>query len=438
MPGTLSDALYERLLDAFPPHRPYPPAAFRQAPMPAPVAHFLAERLRRRLDRERADAPPSAWFDAAHPEVQQARQALADALARHGQFPAEAWAAALHEAVEAVTGYLERPAAALAAFVFESGGDAVSAQTVAQRMRYFSGYDYLHEAVRLYVERKGSAVIERADFAQVLRRIDRTYTQDFDADAWVGLLTPLFDLARAARPGHETVPLPVLARFFEDKDAEVVVERLQAARARQGLAALDRAGLRRLLAAFARETVTPAANGTPRPAAPAPAEAPAPASPAGPAGPVPLWKQFQQGAPPRTAPARPAPPPPAPAAPAPATPAASRSTPTRPAAGGPQPRWMQFRAPAEDAAPPPPPADRTALERAVLGEAGPINRALFVKHLFRSDADGYERVLRALYGAASWPEASRIIADEVFRKNGVNIYSEPAVLFTDAVEARFS
>ena len=430
MPGTLSDALYERLLDAFPPHRPYPPAAFRQAPMPAPVAHFLSELLGRRLGREAAPAPPSAWFDAAHPEVQQARQALADALARHGRFPSEAWAAALHEAVEAVTGYLERPAAALVAFVFEGGGDGVSAETVMQRMRFFTGYDYLHEAVRLYVERRGSAIIERADFAQVLRRIDRTYTQDFDADAWVGLLTPLFDLARAARPGHETVPLPVLARFFEDKDAEVVVERLQAARARQGLAALDRAGLRRLLAAFARETVTPAANGTPRPAAPAPAEVPAPA---GPAGPVPLWKQFQQGAPPRNAPARPAPPRTAPPA-APAAPAA----PAHPAAGAPQPRWMQFRAPAEDAAPPPPPADRTALERAVLGEAGPINRALFVKHLFRSDGDGYERVLRALYGAASWPEASRIIADEVFRKNGVNIYSEPAVLFTDAVEARFS
>jgi len=73
----------------------------------------------------------------------------------------------------------------------------------------------------------------------------------------------------------------------------------------------------------------------------------------------------------------------------------------------------------------------------VLGEPGLRNRELFITHLFNGDRSAYLRVLRLLRDTPTWAEASQLIAREVFRRYQVNIYSEPAVAFTDAVERRY-
>ena len=107
---------------------------------------------------------------------------------------------------------------------------------------------------------------------------------------------------------------------------------------------------------------------------------------------------------------------------------------------------MQYRAeqetdePAPTAAPassPPAPADLDLIEQAVLGEEGAGQRDVFVTHLFARSIDAYERVLRQLHATTNWPEASKIIADNVFRPFKVDIYSDPAILFTDTVEAGY-
>ena len=107
---------------------------------------------------------------------------------------------------------------------------------------------------------------------------------------------------------------------------------------------------------------------------------------------------------------------------------------------------MQYR---EDETPPPPasttaspasppgPTELARLEEAVLGEAGTGLRAMFVNHLFARSLDTYEQVLRRLHATASWSDASKIIAEDVFRTFKVNIYSDPAILFTDTVEAGY-
>jgi hypothetical protein len=81
--------------------------------------------------------------------------------------------------------------------------------------------------------------------------------------------------------------------------------------------------------------------------------------------------------------------------------------------------------------------DLLPLERAVMGERGPANRDLFVRELFNGSAEDYRQTLQRLREAPNWTRASQIIAQDVFRTHRVNIYSEPAVLFTNAVEDRF-
>ena len=111
------------------------------------------------------------------------------------------------------------------------------------------------------------------------------------------------------------------------------------------------------------------------------------------------------------------------------------------AEGGAAPLWQRFAEPATAPlvravpAPAPPSGSLDDVERRVLGEGADDRRDGFVAELFGGSADDYHRTLLALDGARSWTEATQIIARDVFQKHRVNIYSDPAVAFTDAVEA---
>ncbi len=77
------------------------------------------------------------------------------------------------------------------------------------------------------------------------------------------------------------------------------------------------------------------------------------------------------------------------------------------------------------------------LEHDVLGSFGAGNREMFVEHLFAGSNDEYERLLTLLRGLDSWDDASQVIAEEVFKRYQVNIYSPAAITFTEHVEEQF-
>ena len=129
------------------------------------------------------------------------------------------------------------------------------------------------------------------------------------------------------------------------------------------------------------------------------------------------------------------------------------------AAGDDEPLWRRFAAGGTAAPPAPEAREPVAKERArqtlheaisapltadapveeaeaaVLGPAAE-NRAWYIEHLFDYDEDAYDRVIGLLARSRSWTDATQIIGREVFRRYKVNIYSEPAVSFTEAVEAQ--
>jgi hypothetical protein len=160
---------------------------------------------------------------------------------------------------------------------------------------------------------------------------------------------------------------------------------------------------------------TPASSEAPQSgAAPdGPSSVPSPA----PSEPEPLWKRFAESGrsteppvPPRTSAPNPTPSPSPPSAP--------------PAAAG-------------------DPADRPSeplarLETRLLGASATERRDWYVGQLCSGSEPEYRRILEQLDAAPSWTEATQIIAREIFRKNQVNIYSDAAIAFTDAVEARFT
>ena len=168
----------------------------------------------------------------------------------------------------------------------------------------------------------------------------------------------------------------------------------------------------------------------------------------GSAGPVPLWKQFHKKLNAPISADRSS-------DPAKALPSATRSgaaapaqtsKPTRAAsASDPEateesvkPLWLRYQTkPERPREAPAAMADVGELEQSVFGREDVERRRRFINELFDGSSDAYLEVLGELQHAGSWAQASGVIADKVFRRYRVNIYSDVAVTFTNAVERRF-
>ena len=446
-----SAALARHLLDAFPPSRAYAKADLDRLPLP--LGHFLSFRLDERVAN--AAHVGEAWVDAEAPAVRAAADVFRQALADHARIPAAEWEAALTEAVERVVAYLADPVATASAFAFEGPEGTLTAEPLLHRMAAFSPYPYLREIAERFFQRKAVEAMDRAAFERLLRRIDRQMVAGFGPADWLTLLDPLFDLLAPLSP--EGLPTPLLQRLFEAKGLG------DFARDLEGPETYTQAGLRYALEeafpelddeAPAPPEAAPLAVVESEPAAPeteegvveasvleeAPEEPSAAATPEeampeepGPEAPPqdestsaeePLWKRLAR----HQEEAAFAPPPSAPVEE--------------------EPLWKQLARQRGDSAEPPPasptpptgrrPPPLAQLEARVLGDGAAERRDWFVRALAGGSEVEYRRVLELLDRAASWDEAWPIIARELFRKHGVNIYDEAAVAFTDAVEARFS
>ncbi|WP_263810135.1 hypothetical protein [Salinibacter pepae] len=372
---SLADALSERLLDTFPADQAYTKADWATDAMPGPLRHYLTHLLRHHHRREARQLRRARtdWVDYDHPEMEQATHAFLNATEQHLQVPRDQWTDTLRTAARRTTNYLVRPVPTLRAFVFEDAAGAVPVPQVQWRMRFFGPYAHLRNAVQAFADKQDRDAFTPDAFERVLRRVDERMTADFDADRWLDLLDPLFDTARCATDLHRPTD----------------------------------------------EASAPQSNSSSEAAPEA----------------TPMWKQFEQDARPRR-------------------------TETDASNDDAQPLWAQFQQRPSDgsrqtsASSPPPGADSSsssdgrstasdpddalsALEREVFGPSHTPKREVYVDALFDGDRDAYRRVLKRLRTVDSWSDASQIISDDVFRPYQVNIYSDAAVHFTNAIEATF-
>lgn len=455
MSNALADSLLERLRQAFPADQAYSPTDWDEETMPSTVQHYLEKLLRhhsrreaRRLRRARTD-----WVDYDHPEVEETVRAFFTTVEEHMQVPQDQWTGTLRQAVRHTTIYLVRPVPTLVDFVFDGRSEALPLPQLRRRMAFFNPYAYLRKAVQAYTDKHDVDALAPDQFERVLRRVDERITADFDANQWLRLLAPLFDLARAAT-NQEAVPLSLLHTFFEEKNGSQIAHHLTTYEQEHAGETVDRRTLRRLIEEAEAQEASPPSVVSDASIESAAADIPVeedlrgvadsaqssarePSTEESRDGGTPLWQRFQGGRTRREV--------------------ESERTNSEHSE---QPLWAQFRydrpsraaatdptgsseeTPSSttgdsDPAPADPESGPTALEREVLGTSASSHRPVYVRELFQGDEDAYHEVLERLSTAGSWSEASEIIASDVFRKYSVNIYSDVAVHFTDAVETQF-
>lgn len=463
------------------------------------LSQYLAYRLDREVGRLFRQ-PKTAWFNFEHADVREAQQRLKAAMTHHVHIPAVRWRHVLHQAVQDVTAYLAQPQHTLSTFIFNKER-MLPVAVVDRRMGYFAAYPYFREEVELFVARRNVKKMDQEQFEELLQRIDHEVAHDLEPEEWLEMLEPLFAMQPYFNNRRGLHVKWLESFFIEKEARDIVHYLRRHRDLENGRWMDEALVLRVLQTPDVRETVVasssvmsaPIPDGPARPDAlvvsedvpesemeehvpPPPVmvqqpivmqpNAPVVAEPPS-SEPVPLWKQFQKGlkpdAPAGTASPRPA------AMNLPDTPPhgidsvsvqevmassqqmgvtsaqqASRTSPQQTRSpqqtSGPSaqqsgvPLWKQYHA---EQAPPEESPDLAVLERSVLGPSGTRNRALFVEELFAGSVGSYQQTLNRLLGAPGWPEASKIIAEDVFRAYEVNIYSDPAVMFTDAVELRY-
>ena len=475
---TIAQALFDRLIAAFPPDRDYGRSDIRREPMPRALADYLEQVLHMKLrDALTESHLREAWIDAEATEVNEARAQFFNLAARHQGFPAAVWADFLKNACCQTLYLVIQPTASLIDSVFDPLGNPAPADTVRDRMGLYPARIPWRDQLETWLDEQGDEPIERDAFEAFAREADRRLAAESSPAEWLRLLDPL--VKTLATAGHREIPVEFLEAFLREKGADDLLRYLgQLYDSKESMPA------RKLEAFFTSGMAQAAESAEEQPREPAqPAEPPPPPKPA---APQPLWKRFARRSDDD----------------APATTPSEPAAPRENGSAAPEPLWKQFRpasapAPAEEAvekvaasegspagngasgalklvAPPnasvtamapetppaasPPEASDVAdvaeasdaptgerngagaladIEYAVLGERGGRNRGLFVECLFQGREDAYEAVLQRLHGARDWSEASQTIASDVFMKYQVNIYSPPAVAFTEAVEARY-
>lgn len=475
--GTWISDVQRALSARFPAERAYNAEDLKSPQMPPAVGHFLGHALKRRAARIEFSVE-SEWFDADASDVRSALESYRKALTATARYPQSAWESSLERGVQFVVTFIADPATGLVSFVFGDSDKPLPVGRIRERLGYFGTNQALREIIVGYLDGKGLAEMSPEDLRALVLKGDRSLVVDFEANDWAEHLAPLYEIAAVACEDENadvSIPTGLLKGFFAAKDSEEIVRRLEALESVKGEYALDVEALRILTGEQPEPVIEqpePEVEVEPTQRVPGTRVVRNDMHRDGKPSVVPRWMQFAggnganesvpEGSSPVSGPLSVDDPAKVPSqasfedeapgegkigqsAPVPdvvgigtsgdgVRPREPEPVDRRPS-GESVPRWTKFRAsaPASPNAAPEP----TDLEQRVLGRLNAVQRAWFINHLFGSDRTHWKIVIDLLADADDWNEASEIIATEVFERHGVDIYSRPAVDFTNAVEARF-
>ena len=462
---SLVTALRRQMGDAFPITRVPDRDELGTDPMDPIVGRYLEEELDRRVDQElaRISYEPSEWVSGPGRDlVDRAHRNLRASVTTAVSVPTSRWEAMLDQATAAACRFVVSPVATLASEVFQLRADSVSTSVARSRVRALAGHPAITDAADAWLA-EADEPVQRRTFVRALRSIvDDLMDHE---DAWIGTAEPLFALHERVN-GRRLVPVGRLQTLYRDLGLDDIAERIGELAFDSGVSAWTDSTLFHALSAPAGEPLLmddePTVETRTQSATTSAAESELARSPdifyedvtadyeptpfeSGDTGTtaevsepvekaVPLWMRFQTKI---NAPMKPG----APVAPPGRNPARRGPQPDTTSAvleKSVRPLWERYRKPdvrSEISAAPR--ADFDEVERFVLGDVDRNRREDYIATLFGARSAAYREMVYVLADLETWPEATAIIADEVFRRNRVNIYSEVAIDFTNAVEKRY-
>ena len=410
MSTTFQEDLYKRIESQLP-DQPFISTEFLSgSTIPADVGHFLTQALIRRATLEAGDlmSQKSLWIDFESAVVGPALERFLSSLSQAARYPKDEFGKSLERAVKFCTEYLTTPVTALVRFAVVADPLKNSPVDVRRRAGYFLFYPSVLAAFDHFLNGLNNETVSREAATTFLREQVETGAEALDAAGWIRIFESVFSIYSFTYPGTNEYPSDPFIQILDEYGSS-------------GLAAGLKTEFRDAGDHLTREQITASVNQFFQPSE---LDQAAPMSEASsePEDGLPLWKQFTQ------------------------VKSNSGTSPSSAEEAPPQtePLWKSYQKGVDESdeiptSPKPVSTANVVSEpefadtEFVLGDAG-THRERFIAELFDGNSQLFDTTLSKISSAESWEDASRVLSTDVFRKFRVDIYSDTAVLFTNAIE----
>ena len=400
----------------------------------ADVEILLMEELNRTRKNSR--------FNFTHPEVQSLQQQMNSFIVLHYAFHKNEFYQRLDDAVHLLINYLIRPQWTLANVIFEQG-DSISTSALMRLMKYFGPYEYIRSLILRYIEDRRSTSFTKAEFANILWRVDGEFIRRKTGDQLAKILTPLYDFMEYPNnSGMNKIPLKALSRYFADMGLTSAVKRIEE-EAATGVHEISRKDLgevlesiRRASGAFEVASRTIEIDGAKPPSIEQTSIPEIPAEePEQDAAAYPKYQfTFEKKEEPQTRPdiQHPVQSQPVQAEPEIEIPSAPEPVPTSP------PPVEQPAATQNETVPVSSQETTHSEDKQpyLIYAINDNDRKKFIKKIFKEDDVSFLNTLRKLDELPTWRQAS-VYIDEIFIQNDIDPYSSEAIRFIDIIQEKY-
>jgi hypothetical protein len=358
------------------------------AEMPRGVKTYLQAEVTRWLRADLAAAPRFGRVNVTAPGVAQLTTAFLRSLAQGYSFTRTDYLSVLADAVHFTENFLCRPQWTLSTFVFETS-PAITQEELFFRLGFTADYSYFRRLIEKMVRQWNWKEVRAEDFKELVSKIDGQVVRQHTAQELAMLVKPIYDfLAMGEASRNVAIPLSPVLVFFDDKKMTTMKDHIETICRIRGRSELT---LNELALLIEDVSITP------------PSQKPG---------------------------VRAAQPPPAPAGPV---------LESAPPSEDETDRAIELAlespvVPLEEEPPAPGPTPHGLPDlHLIITEK---ERGRFLKKLFKKDEEYYTTFVGELNKAVSWKDAT-LLLNRFFQENRIDPFSDEAVEFTDAVQARY-
>jgi hypothetical protein len=358
------------------------------AEMPRGVKAYLQAEVIRWLRADLAAAPRFGRVSTAAPGIAELTAAFLRSLAQGYSFTRTDFSSILADAVHFTENFLCRPQWTLSTFLFESS-PVIKPEEMYFRLGYTADYSYFRRLIEKVVRQWNWKEVRAEDFRMLAEKVDGQVVRQHTAQELAMLTKPIYDfLAMGDASRNFAIPLSVILIFFDDKKMSNVKSHIENICRIRGRSELT---LKELASLIEDVSITPPGTKPPAPTAAPPAMSAAPADQTPPPPPDETDRAIQL------------------------------------ALDGP------LKPPEEE--PLPLEGDAAGLPdiHMIITEK---ERSRFLKKLFKKDEDYYTTFIGELNTSPTWKDAT-VLLNRFFQENQIDPFSDEAVEFTDAIQARY-
>lgn len=203
---TITASLLERLPEE---QLYYTPSELQDAGFPG----FLVNRIKLELERNLADSvvlPDSDWADMQTDSVQDAWENFLNAIHAETRIPQSFLKSVVENAVEDTLDLLAEPQRVVIDTLFRNE-DSATLVDLQVRRAWITINGYLADAVIRYMSRRNITEIDKVRAGNIVRQIDTHLSAGYTPLKWAQALETWFQLF------GETIPAPLVQRYFDDK-----------------------------------------------------------------------------------------------------------------------------------------------------------------------------------------------------------------------------